>query len=234
MNLRESPRTQQKLSRQSSKSNRGVKQEAAASPLSSGCCRGLSSVRTVSSTAPTSQQHDQLQQRYEKLEAKVVFNYTPQYLVLFRKYRIRDFSTLHFFLNYLTHSSDMCELNQVAGLEKEVQRQTELRVMYRKRMERTQDYLKYCLQIAQENGILDLIVHSKVELSQSPLSLYTANSTPPIPTPSHHPNLTAIIDQAKINGWYINPSEVSLLVFIHSITFNMSSTYEYTNLIFCN
>ncbi|KAL3013394.1 hypothetical protein AAZX31_06G051100 [Glycine max] len=169
MNLRESPRTQQKLSRQSSKSNRGVKQEAAASPLSSGCCRGLSSVRTVSSTAPTSQQHDQLQQRYEKLEAKV------------------------------------------AGLEKEVQRQTELRVMYRKRMERTQDYLKYCLQIAQENGILDLIVHSKVELSQSPLSLYTANSTPPIPTPSHHPNLTAIIDQAKINGWYINPSEIELV-----------------------
>ncbi|KHN32178.1 Putative serine/threonine-protein kinase/receptor R831 [Glycine soja] len=129
MNLRESPRTQQKLSRQSSKSNRGVKQEAAA----------------------------------------------------------------------------------VAGLEKEVQRQTELRVMYRKRMERTQDYLKYCLQIAQENGILDLIVHSKVELSQSPLSLYTANSTPPIPTPSHHPNLTAIIDQAKINGWYINPSEIELV-----------------------
>ncbi|MCI88641.1 putative serine/threonine-protein kinase/receptor R831, partial [Trifolium medium] len=23
----------------------------------------------------------------------------------------------------------------------------------------------------------------------------------------HHPNLEAIIDQAKINGWYINPTE---------------------------
>lgn len=99
-------------------------------------------------------------------------------------------------------------------MEKEVQKQTELRVTYRKRMERTQDYLRYCLQIAKENGILDLIVHSKGELQQSPLSLYNLSSitnSPQIPTPTlhRHPNLAAIIDQAKINGWYINPTEVS-------------------------
>ncbi|KAL2346587.1 hypothetical protein Fmac_000587 [Flemingia macrophylla] len=100
---------------------------------------------------------------------------------------------------------------KVAGLEKEVQRQTELRLMYRKRMENTQDYLKYCLQVAQDNGILDLIVHSNGQLSQSPLSLYTINSPASTPTPSyHHPNLTAIIQQAKINGWHINPSEIEL------------------------
>ncbi|XP_020236594.1 serine/threonine-protein kinase STY13 [Cajanus cajan] len=160
---RSSPRTQQNLSRQSSKSNMGVKKESVASPLPSGCCRGLNSVRTVSSTAPTLQH----QQRYERLEVKV------------------------------------------AGLEKEVQRQTELRVMYRKRMERTQDYLKYCLQVAQENGILDLIVHSKGELPQSPLSLHTINSNTFTPS-HHHPNLTTITEQAKINGWYIDPSEIEL------------------------
>ncbi|KAK7351296.1 hypothetical protein VNO77_10630 [Canavalia gladiata] len=157
-NLSNSPHTQRNLSRKSSKSNLVAKQEK-----SSGCCRGFSSVRTLSSTTSTLQQH----QHYEKLQVKVT------------------------------------------GLEKEVQRQTELQVMYKKRMERTQDYLRYCLQIAQENGILDLIIHSKAELPQSSLSLYTLNSATTTPSP-HHPNLTPIIDQAKINGWYINPCEIEL------------------------
>lgn len=90
-----------------------------------------------------------------------------------------------------------------------MQKQTELRVMYRKRMERTQDYLRYCLHVAQENGILDRIAHSKGELQQSPISLY--NASPQILTPvHHHPHLEAIVDQAKINGWYIHPTEVSM------------------------
>ncbi|KAJ1382290.1 Serine/threonine-protein kinase, active site [Sesbania bispinosa] len=161
MNLSNSP---QKLSRQSSS---GAKKEPI-STFPSGCCRGFTSVRTVTSTA----QHHH---RYEKLEAKV------------------------------------------ADLEKEVEKQTELRVMYKKRMERTQDYLRYCLQIEQENGILDLIIRSKGEFQQSPspLSFYTINSitttSPQVPTPvHHHSNLAAIIDQAKINGWYINPTEIEL------------------------
>lgn len=87
--------------------------------------------------------------------------------------------------------------------------------MYRKRMERTQDYLRYCLHVAQENGILDRIAHSKGELQQSPISLYNASPITNIPrilTPvHHHPHLEAIIDQAKINGWYIHdPTEVSM------------------------
>lgn len=60
MNLSESLTTRSNLSRQSSKSKSG------------GCCRGLSSVRTVSSTAPTLQHHH-LQQLYQKLELKVPF-----------------------------------------------------------------------------------------------------------------------------------------------------------------
>ncbi|KAJ6924298.1 hypothetical protein NC652_017548 [Populus alba x Populus x berolinensis] len=42
--------------------------------------------------------------------------------------------------------------------------------MYRKRMETTQDYLKYCLQVAQENGFLDLIIQNKDD--QQNLTLY--------------------------------------------------------------
>ncbi|XP_054796776.1 uncharacterized protein LOC129302127 [Prosopis cineraria] len=105
---------------------------------------------------------------------------------------------------------------KVIDLEKEVQRQKELRVLYRKRMERTQDYLRYCLEIAQENGILDLITHSKGELQQSPLSVHSVNSTasPQIRSPihrrQHHPDLAAIIDHAKIHGWYIDPLEIQL------------------------
>jgi serine/threonine-protein kinase TNNI3K len=105
----------------------------------------------------------------------------------------------------------------VGDLEKEVQKQTELRVMYRKRMERTQDYLRYCLQIAQENGILEHIVQSKGELQHSPLNVSSITNSPQILTPTmhqHHPNLEAIIDQAKINGWYINPTEVSTTHFL--------------------
>ncbi|KAL1337734.1 hypothetical protein HN51_032429 [Arachis hypogaea] len=97
---------------------------------------------------------------------------------------------------------------KAAGLEKEVQRQTELRAMYRKRMERTQDYLRYCLQVAQEKGILGLIVQNKGEFQQA------INSTPPIPPiptpPPHHPNLATIIHEAKIAGWYIHPTEIQL------------------------
>ncbi|KAG4944412.1 hypothetical protein JHK85_049058 [Glycine max] len=106
---------------------------------------------------------------------------------------------------------------KVADLEKKVQKQSELRVMYKKRMERTQDYLRNCLQIAQENGILDVIVNCKGEFQQSPVSIHTISSiTSPqiqIPTPphhGHHTNLASIIDQAKINGWYIDPNEIQL------------------------
>lgn len=99
-------------------------------------------------------------------------------------------------------------------MEKEVQKQTELRVMYRKRMERTQDYLRYCLQIAQENGILEQIIHTKGELQQSPYNVTSIINSPQLPTPihQHHPNLGVIIDQAKTNGWYINPTEVSTIL----------------------
>ncbi|KAK7261026.1 hypothetical protein RIF29_27329 [Crotalaria pallida] len=101
----------------------------------------------------------------------------------------------------------------VADLEKEVHKQTELSIMYKRKMEMTQDYLKLSLQIAQENGILDLIIN----YNKSPHSVHNGNSiaSPQIPTHAnnHHapvPDLAGIIEQAKTNGWYIDPSEIQL------------------------
>ncbi|PON71748.1 Serine/threonine protein kinase [Parasponia andersonii] len=93
---------------------------------------------------------------------------------------------------------------QVADLEREVLKQKELRITYRRRMERTQDYLRHCLQIAQENGFLDLIIQNKDAHAPAP-------PTPQMPTPMHpHSELAALIDTAKLNGWYIAPDEIEL------------------------
>lgn len=101
---------------------------------------------------------------------------------------------------------------KVGELEREVQKQKELRIMYRKRMERTQDYMRYCLQVAQENGFLDLIIRNKdAPQSNNIISNDIANS-PPMPSPNLHrqqnSDLSAVIIQAKLNGWYIAPDEV--------------------------
>ena len=88
----------------------------------------------------------------------------------------------------------------MAELEREILKQKELRITYRRRMETTQDYLRHCLKIAQENGFLDLIIQNK----DAP-----ASPTPQFPTPLHHNlELSALIDTAKLNGWYISPDEV--------------------------
>lgn len=89
----------------------------------------------------------------------------------------------------------------MAELEREVEKQKELRITYRKKMERTQDYLRYCLQIAQENGFLDLIMQNK-----------DAPPAPQTPTPLHqYSELSSLVDVAKLNGWYIAPDEVHYL-----------------------
>lgn len=101
---------------------------------------------------------------------------------------------------------------KVVELEKKFANERELRLMYRKRMERTQDYLRYCLQVAQENGFLDL--HNKDHAN------IVNNASPQLPTTplhqhQHHQpsDLDALIDQSKLNGWYINPDEVIVLYF---------------------
>jgi hypothetical protein len=103
---------------------------------------------------------------------------------------------------------------KVAELEKEVENQKERRLMYKKRLERIQEYLRYCLQTAQENGFLHLIIDDKDGGQQSlHLTSDIVNaSSPQQPTLLHqHSDLAAIVDQAKFNGWHIHPHQVSRL-----------------------
>ncbi|KAK3436052.1 hypothetical protein EUGRSUZ_C00711 [Eucalyptus grandis] len=89
---------------------------------------------------------------------------------------------------------------QVGELEKEVQKEKELRMIYRKRLERTQDYLRHCLQIAKDNSFLQLI-------------LYNGNVSPQFPARTlvqPHSDISIVVNRARINGWYIEPHEIEL------------------------
>ncbi|KAK6248925.1 hypothetical protein QUC31_020490 [Theobroma cacao] len=97
---------------------------------------------------------------------------------------------------------------QVTDLEKEVEKQKEMHAMYKKRMESTQDYLRYCLQVAQENGFLDLIVNNKYPISPNVIN---GNVSPRVPAfVSLQSDLAILINQAKMDGWYIDPVEIKL------------------------
>ncbi|CAL5421899.1 unnamed protein product [Camellia sinensis] len=113
---------------------------------------------------------------------------------------------------------------QVAELEKEVQKQKELRVIYQRRLERTQEYLRYCLQMAQENGFLDTITNNKDIIYQEKclisFNIMRGSTSPQTPLPPpvlvhrrhhhHHCDLVTLINQAKTNGWYVEPHEIEL------------------------
>ncbi|KAK8547341.1 hypothetical protein V6N13_098053 [Hibiscus sabdariffa] len=99
---------------------------------------------------------------------------------------------------------------QVTELEKEVQKQKEIRTVYKMKMERTQDSLRHCLQIAQENGLLDRVINNKSPTSRD-VVLNVDTTSPLLPTSaSHQSDLGLLIDQAKSNGWFVDPLEIEL------------------------
>lgn len=109
---------------------------------------------------------------------------------------------------------------KVGEVDKELQQEKELKGMYRMRLERTQGFLKYCLQVAQDNGFLDLILNNK-DKDHDQLSFSTtitrSSISPPSPYPAQfHPDLGALQHQAKMNGWYIDPQEVGFLNYLSS------------------
>ncbi|XP_076950807.1 serine/threonine-protein kinase STY17-like isoform X1 [Bidens hawaiensis] len=118
------------------------------------------------------------------------------------------------------HSSPQLEL-QVEELHKEVKKEKDLKSVYKMRLERTQDYLKYCLQVAQDNGFLNLILNKKDNpqesssasvSSPSPSSVIIQASTDPQTPPvvPQNTDLSALVEQAKSKGWYIHPHEIEL------------------------
>ncbi|KAE8676002.1 hypothetical protein F3Y22_tig00111640pilonHSYRG00248 [Hibiscus syriacus] len=98
---------------------------------------------------------------------------------------------------------------QVAELEKEVQKQREVRTMYKMKMERTQDYLRYSLQIAHDKGFLDHIIKRKSPISRDVALIVDTSAPQPLPaSPSHQSDLCLLIGRAKLNGWFIDPREL--------------------------
>ncbi|XP_027085005.2 serine/threonine-protein kinase STY17-like [Coffea arabica] len=109
---------------------------------------------------------------------------------------------------------------QLAAIEAELQKQREVRKLYKMQLERTRDYLRNCLQIAQDNGFLDIFtgnIRDKPQESQSLLPPHAINSLVSSPRgpqstaqPHPHTSLAALIAQAKLLGWYIEPDELEL------------------------
>ncbi|KAH7574435.1 hypothetical protein JRO89_XS03G0295600 [Xanthoceras sorbifolium] len=185
------------------------------------CCRGINDCMSMGSIVSTNQQQQQHHHHHlqstSKLEQQVVWTTA----IAWNSYKVKARMNA-----YYGHSQESNERNfdsnfvfglaKVEDLTLEVEKQKELRIMYRKRMERTQDYLRYCLQIAQDNGFLELMINNKEDQHQSllPSNLNNINASPqlPIRSPSHQNNsyLSVTIDQAKMNGWYINPNEIEL------------------------
>lgn len=66
--------------------------------------------------------------------------------------------------------------------------------------------------MAQDNGFLDLILNKDKdqEFLLSSTITQASSISPRIETPGRvHSELAPIIEQAKINGWHIDPQEVS-------------------------
>ncbi|XP_075103056.1 serine/threonine-protein kinase STY46-like isoform X2 [Nicotiana tabacum] len=117
--------------------------------------------------------------------------------------------------NKLAQAPPYHHLPQTEETEKELQKQKEMKTMYKMRLERTQNYLRYCLQVAQDNGFLDLIIKNNKEKQQEcttpPSAIIKATASPQTPPQQQpHSDITDLIQQAKFNGWYIEPHEIEL------------------------
>ncbi|KAH6761365.1 mechanosensitive channel of small conductance-like 10 [Perilla frutescens var. frutescens] len=108
---------------------------------------------------------------------------------------------------------------QVEAIEAELQKQKQQTGVYKMKLEKAQLFLKHCLQVAQDNGFLDLILtkDKDQEILFSP-TVTQACINPQIATPGQfptlgqfHPELAPLVHQAKMNGWYIEAQEVEIL-----------------------
>ncbi|WOK91948.1 serine/threonine-protein kinase STY17-like [Canna indica] len=104
---------------------------------------------------------------------------------------------------------------QVAELKEEARRQRELKATYKARLERTQDYIRYCLEVAKENGFLHHLsnnqeVSPSTEMDHHQQQQQQQPSLLPVDKVPCDPLLADVFDQAKLNGWYIEPEEIEL------------------------
>ncbi|XP_062198775.1 uncharacterized protein LOC133901414 [Phragmites australis] len=114
------------------------------------------------------------------------------------------------------HRSD----EQVARLMEELQRQRDLKETYKARLESTQGYLRFCLEVAQEHGFLHLI-SDNARRHYSPRRDAEAQAATvdddddvdedePAETSTCDPYLTATRDLSVKHGWSVSPDEIEL------------------------
>ncbi|XP_022680339.1 serine/threonine-protein kinase TNNI3K-like [Setaria italica] len=101
---------------------------------------------------------------------------------------------------------------QVANLMEELGRQRDLKETYKARLESTQGYLRFCLEVAQEHGFLYLISDS-AQQQHSPHRDADAEPGTPAAVDEDEPAdpyLVATRDLAVRHGWSVAPDEIEL------------------------
>ncbi|KAF8695063.1 hypothetical protein HU200_037671 [Digitaria exilis] len=111
------------------------------------------------------------------------------------------------------HQSDQ----QIAGLMEELERQRDLKETYKARLESTQGYLRFCLDVAQEHGFLHLISdtasqqHSPPRDAEAEPGKAAGDDDEPSETPPPcDPCLVATRSLAVQHGWSVAPDEIEL------------------------
>lgn len=96
----------------------------------------------------------------------------------------------------------------------ELGRQRDLKETYKARLESTQGYLRFCLEVAQEHGFLHLISdgappHGDAEAEPATtVDAQEAGDPSEAPAPPCDPYLAATRDLAVQHGWSVAPDEV--------------------------
>jgi serine/threonine-protein kinase TNNI3K len=106
----------------------------------------------------------------------------------------------------------------------ELERQRDLKETYKSRLESTQEYLRFCLEIAQEHGFLHLISDAArppppqqsphCDTEAEPATTVDADDAdedddPAEAPPCDDPYLAATRDLAVQHGWSVVPDEVT-------------------------
>ncbi|KAK1631156.1 hypothetical protein QYE76_005471 [Lolium multiflorum] len=110
---------------------------------------------------------------------------------------------------------------QVANLTGQLQKQSELKETYKARLENAQEYLRFCLDVAQQHGFLHLMSASSNDAEHSPRrddeaeAATTADDDEDgeresIEAPPCDPYLAATRNLAVQHGWYVAPEEIEL------------------------
>lgn len=131
----------------------------------------------------------------------------------------------------MTWCAVMRVAKQVAKLMEELAKQRDLKETYKARLESTQEYLRFCLEVAQEHGFLRLITDGAPQEQQSPHGDAEAEPEPATPVdaddadeddpadgpPCDDPYLAATRELAVQHGWSVVPDEVTNDQFNHQL-----------------